>query len=66
MAGDGELRAAIRRVLTDFVRRDDLVHEKVRRKISSLRRPIPEGSAEWNALHDQFLREESGGGRAVR
>lgn len=55
---DEELRAAARRGLEAWIRRDREMREKVHRKIASMRRGIPEGSAEWSALQAQFLREE--------
>ena len=66
MAEDGELRSAVRHALIDFLRRDAQVHDKVRRKIASMKRGIPEGSAEWEALYSQFLREETDSQRKIR
>ena len=66
MAEDGEIRADIRHALIDFLKRDEQVHDRVRRKIASMKRGIPEGSAEWEALYSQFLREEMGKIRKVR
>ena len=66
MGEDGEIRANIRHALIDFLRRDEQVHDRVRRKIASMKRGIPEGSAEWEALYSQFLREEMGKIRKVR
>ena len=44
MAEDGELRASVRRSFIEFLQRDEKIHEKVRRKIASMKRGIPEGS----------------------
>lgn len=66
MGEDGEIRANIRHALIDFLRRDEQVHERVRRKIASMKRTIPDGSAEWEALYSQFLREEMDKIRKVR
>ena len=66
MGEDGEIRACIRHALIDFLRRDDQVHDKVRRKIASMKRGVPEGSSEWDALYSQFLREEMDKIRKVR
>ena len=66
MGEDGEMRANVRHSLIDFLRRDAQVHDRVRRKIASMKRSIPEGSAEWEALYSQFLREEMDKIRKVR
>jgi hypothetical protein len=66
MGEDGEIRASIRHALIDFLRRDEQIHDRVRRKIASMKRGIPEGSAEWDALYSQFLREEMEKVRKVR
>ena len=66
MGEDGDLRASVRRSMIDFLRRDDQLHDRIRRKIASMSRSVPEGSAEWGALHAQFLREEMSRLRKVR
>lgn len=66
MAEDGELRASVRRSFIDFLKRDEKIHDKVRRKIASMKRGIPEGSPEWEALYSQFLREEMEAQRRIR
>jgi len=66
MGEDGEIRANIRHALIDFLRRDVQVHDRVRRKIATMKRDIPEGSAEWEALYSQFLRDEMDKLRKVR
>ncbi len=50
----GEIKAA----LTDFFNVDDALDAKVRRKIASLSRRVPEGSGEWDVLYRQYLEEE--------
>ena len=42
------------------------IHDRVRAKISKMKRGVPEGSAEWDALYSQFLREEMEKIRKVR
>jgi hypothetical protein len=50
----GEIKGA----LTDFFNLDDAIDAKVRRKIASLSRRVPEGSGEWDVLYRQYLEEE--------
>ncbi|MBI3770502.1 MAG: DUF507 family protein [Deltaproteobacteria bacterium] len=48
----------IKAALTDFLQVDDALDLKVRRKIASLSRRVPEGSAEWDVLYRQYFEEE--------
>ena len=48
----------IKTTLTDFFNVDDALDAKVRRKIASLSRRVPEGSGEWDVLYRQYLEEE--------
>lgn len=48
----------IKGALTDFFNVDDAIDAKVRRKIASLSRRVPEGSSEWDVLYRQYLEEE--------
>jgi hypothetical protein len=48
----------IKAALTDFFNVDDALDMKVRRKIASLSRRVPEGSGEWDVLYRQYLEEE--------
>jgi len=48
----------IKAALTDFFNVDDAIDAKVRRKIASLSRRVPEGSGEWDVLYRQYLEEE--------
>jgi hypothetical protein len=48
----------IKAALTDFFNVDDALDAKVRRKIASLSRRVPEGSGEWDVLYRQYLEEE--------
>ncbi len=45
-------------ILDDYLNLDDALDGKVRRKIASLSRRVPEGSGEWNVLYRQYLEEE--------
>jgi hypothetical protein len=65
MAAEGEVlseRAALveaKRILAEHFQRDDKVDEIVRRKIASLSRRVPQGSAEWEILYRRYFEEES-------
>ena len=48
----------IKGALTDFFNVDDAIDAKLRRKIASLSRRVPEGSSEWDVLYRQYLEEE--------
>ena len=48
----------IKGALTDFFNVDDTIDAKVRRKIASLSRRVPEGSSEWDVLYRQYSEEE--------
>lgn len=48
----------IKGALTDFFNVDDAIDVKVRRKIASLSRRVPEGSSEWDVLYRQYSEEE--------
>jgi hypothetical protein len=56
---DGHLMLVeVKAALTDHLQIDDAVDARVRRKIESLARRVPEGSAEWNVLYRQYTEEE--------
>ena len=48
----------IKAVLADFLQVDDVLDAKVRHKIQSLSRRVPEGSSEWDVLYRQYFEEE--------
>ncbi len=48
----------IKTVLAEFLQIDDVLDAKVRRKIASLSRRVPEGGAEWDVLYRQYFEEE--------
>ncbi len=52
-----QLRLAVLRALEDEMRRDLLREEKAHQKVRSIRRNIPEESAEFHALFQQFYRD---------
>jgi hypothetical protein len=65
IAAEGEVlseRAALaesKRILAEYFQRDDKIDEVVRRKIASLSRQVPPGSAEWDILYRRYFAEES-------
>jgi hypothetical protein len=48
----------IKAVLAEFLQIDEVLDAKVRRKIESLSRRVPEGSSEWDVLYRQYFEEE--------
>ncbi len=48
----------IKTVLGEFLQIDEALDAKVRRKIQSLSRRVPEGSSEWDVLYRQYFEEE--------
>ena len=65
IAAEGEVlseRAALveaKRILAEHFQRDDKLDEIVRRKIASLSRQVPQGSAEWEILYRRYFEEET-------
>jgi len=52
------IRLAIVDLLQEELRRDEYLDRKVRQKIQSQKRDIPEGGREWEILYRQYYREE--------
>ena len=48
-----------KQALNDFFQREDQIDDIVRQKISSLSRPVPQGSREWDILYRKYFEEES-------
>jgi uncharacterized protein len=48
------IRQAIVKALTDLLREEETVDQNVRQQISSQKRTIPEGSAEWDILYRKY------------
>lgn len=48
----------IKKTITEYVKIDDEVDEKVRDKIRSMSKIIPEGGREWEVLYKKFFQEE--------
>jgi hypothetical protein len=60
------VRLAVVDILNEELRRDEYIDRKVRQKIASQRRDIPEGGREWEILYRQYYREEFDRNRPVR
>ena len=48
------IRQAIVKALTDLLHEEETVDQNVRQQISSQKRTIPEGSAEWDILYRKY------------
>lgn len=60
------VRLAIVDIFNEELRRDEYIDRKVRQKIASQKRDIPEGGREWEILYRQYYREEFDRNRPVR
>ena len=58
LRSDRLVLAEIKAVLGDHLQTDEVLDAKVRRKIASLSRRVPEGSGEWDVLYRQYFEEE--------
>jgi uncharacterized protein len=47
-----------RELITEWAEKGDAIDAAVRRKITSLKRGVVEGSAEWNILYRRYREEE--------
>jgi uncharacterized protein len=56
---EGRSLAETKLALREFFQRDEQIDEIVRRKISSLSRPVPPGSREWDILYRKYFEEEA-------
>jgi hypothetical protein len=50
--------AEAKKTLARLLERDPAAHQAALRRIRSLRRPIPEGSAEYDVLYRQYYAQE--------
>jgi len=48
----------VRRVLVDYFSKDERADEAVRRRITSLKKGVYEGSREWDILYRKYYEEE--------
>ncbi|HKY33651.1 MAG TPA: DUF507 family protein [Candidatus Polarisedimenticolia bacterium] len=65
-ADRNDVRLKIVDLLRAELRRDEEIERRVRTKIVSQKRAIPEGSQEWDVLFRKYYEEELGKIRGVR
>ncbi len=56
--GTNELTKEVKKGFVFFLQKEVAVDQKVREKIASIKRGVPEGSAEWEVLYRQYYEEE--------
>lgn len=49
---------AVRRAMAKYIQVEALMDQRVRAKIASLKRGVPEGSREWDILYQKYYEEE--------
>jgi hypothetical protein len=59
------IRTDILRLISDEMKADEAIDALVRRKIETQKRPIIEGSDEWEVLYRKYYEEESARHRKV-
>lgn len=52
------IRLEIVKILTEELRKEELLEKEARRKIESQKRDVPEGSLEWDVLYRKYYAEE--------
>lgn len=52
------VRLEIVRILQDLLKQEELMEEAAKQKILSQKRPIPEGSTEWETLYRKYYSDE--------
>ncbi len=52
------IRQEIVKILTDLLHEEEKIDETVRRHITSQKRTIPEGGAEWDILYKKYYSDE--------
>jgi hypothetical protein len=55
------IRLAVVDILMKWLRKEEEVDKAARHKIESQKRPIPEGSGEWEILYRKYYEEEMRG-----
>ncbi|HWW93827.1 MAG TPA: DUF507 family protein [Vicinamibacteria bacterium] len=60
-----EIRQEIVKMISDEMKADEAIDALVRRKIESQKRPIVEGSDEWEVLYRKYYEEETARHRKV-
>ncbi len=59
MVGDqAQALREVKRVIAEHMKVEEELEEKVRRRLESYSRPIPEGSQEWDILYRKTYEEE--------
>lgn len=53
-----EIRLEVVRVIQNRLKIDEALDQKVRERIASFRRKIPEGGQEWQVLYRKYYEEE--------
>ena len=53
-----EVRQTVIQIITGEMRADEMIDALARRKIESQKRPIPEGSEEWDILYRKYYEDE--------
>ena len=48
----------IKQSITSYLSYDEAIDTKVRAKLASYKKPLPEGSSEWEVLYNKFYQEE--------
>jgi hypothetical protein len=54
-----ELRREIVRLISEEIKADEVIDRMARKKIESQKRPILEGSEEWEVLYRKYYEEEA-------
>jgi hypothetical protein len=52
------IRQAIVKILSDLLHEEEKIQEAVRLRITSQKRTIPEGGAEWDILYRKYYQDE--------
>jgi len=52
------LLRTIKQSITHYLSYDEAIDAKVRAKLASYKKPLPEGSSEWDVLYHKFYEEE--------
>ena len=53
-----EIRLEVMRIIQNRLKIDEALDQKVRERIASFRRKIPEGGQEWQVLYRKYYEEE--------
>lgn len=56
---DGRSLTETKLILQEYFNFEDQLDDAVRHKISTLSRPVPQGSREWDVLYRKYYEEES-------